>query len=252
MKSASTLRRMFLEETGGILPVDRLFDGVPDIVFFIKDAVGRYMAVNDTLAERCGLAGKDEAIGRTAVELFPEPFGNAFAAQDRGILRGGPAIRDHLELHLYPGGKSGWCLTFKEPIPGKQGGVAGICGISRDLHAPGAQAGEFKAMSAAIDHIHRHYDEPLRLPALAEMAGMSVYQFDQRIRSLFRVTAGQYLVKVRIDAACNRLAGSTDPISRIALDCGYSDQSAFSRQFKQVAGMSPLAYRRKLAAQDGM
>ena len=130
----------------------------------------------------------------------------------------GTAIRDHLELHLYPGGRRGWCLTFKEPVLGKNGGVAGICGISRDLHAPGAEDGDFAAMSAAIDHIHRHFDEPLRLPALAEMAGLSVYQFDQRIRSLFHVTAGQYLVKVRIDAACKRLTGTDEPIAQIALD----------------------------------
>lgn len=248
MHAATSLRKSFFESIGGMLPVDRLFDGVPDIVFFIKDARGRYMAVNDTLAARCGLADKDEAIGRSAEELFPPPLGDAFAQQDREILRGGPAIRDHLELHLYPGGRSGWCLTFKEPVPGKNGGVAGICGISRDLQATGTGDGDFAAMSAAIDHIHRHYDEALRLPALAEIAGLSVYQFDQRIRSLFHVTAGQYLVKVRIDAACKRLTGTTEPIAQIALACGYSDQSAFSRQFKQAVGISPLAYRRKLAA----
>ena len=183
MDPAATLRKFFFESIGGLLPVDRLFDGVPDIVFFVKDARGRYMAVNDTLAARCGLSNKDEAIGRTAEELFPPPLGDAFAQQDRDILRGGSGIRDHLELHLYPGGRRGWCLTFKEPIPGKNGGVAGICGISRDLHAPGADDGDFAAMSAATDHIQRHFDEALRLPALAEMAGLSVYQFDQRIRA---------------------------------------------------------------------
>ena len=47
------------------MPIDRLFDGVPDIVFFVKDVRGRYMAANDTLAKRCGLGGTDEAIGRT-------------------------------------------------------------------------------------------------------------------------------------------------------------------------------------------
>jgi AraC-like DNA-binding protein len=248
MSHASALQKSFFESLGTMLPVGRLFDGVPDIVFFIKDARGRYMAVNDTLALRCGLAGKDEAIGRTTEELFPPPLGDAFAKQDRDILGGGSGIRDHLELHLYPGGLRGWCLTYKEPLPGKNGGVAGICGISRDLHAPGAQSDDFAAMSAAIDHIHRHYDESLRLPALAEMAGLSVYQFDQRIRSWFHVTAGQYLVKVRIDAACKRLTGSSEAIAQIALACGYSDQSAFSRQFKQAVGMSPLAYRRKFGS----
>jgi PAS domain S-box-containing protein len=245
MNSATTLRKSFVESIGGMLPVDRLFDGVPDIVFFVKDAKGRYMAVNDTLASRCGLANKDQAIGRTAEDLFPAPLGDAFAQQDREILRGGHGIRDHLELHLYPGGRRGWCLTFKEPVPGKNGAVVGICGISRDLHAPGAADGDFAALSAAVDHIHHHFEEPLRLPVLAEMAGLSVYQFDQRIRSLFHVTAGQYLVKVRIDAACKRLTGTREPIAQIALVCGYSDQSAFSRQFKQVVGISPMAYRKK-------
>lgn len=246
MNKTVSLRKNFFASLEGALPVDRLFDGVPDIVFFVKDARGRYMAVNDTLATRCGLADKDDAIGLTAGELFPPPLGTAFALQDQEILRGGHPIRDHLELHLYPGGRSGWCLTYKEPVLGKNGQIVGICGISRDLHSPGEAGEDFTAMSSAIEHIHRHYDEALRLPGLAEMAGLSVYQFDQRIRALFHVTAGQYLVKVRIDAACLRLSNTAEPIAQIALSCGYSDQSAFSRQFKQAVGISPMAYRKKV------
>lgn len=248
MPDPADLRNSFLASLDSMLPVDRLFDGVPDIVFFVKDAVGRYMAVNDTLAARCGLATKDAVIGRTADEIFPTPLGSLFALQDRTLLRGGAPIRDHLELHLYPGGRRGWCLTYKQPIRGKNGAVAGICGISRDLHPAASPGDELPALAAAIDYIHRHYDAPLRLPVLAEMAGLSVYQFDQRIRGLFHVTAGQYLVKVRIDAACQLLSTTRDAIAQIALACGYSDQSAFSRQFKQAVGISPLTYRKKFAA----
>ncbi len=229
----------------GMLPVDRLFDGVPDIVFFVKDACGKYISVNDTLAKRCGLSSKQDVLGRTAEELFPSPLGTAFAGQDRSLLAGGPAIRDHLEIHLYPGGGSGWCLTYKEPVIAPDGGIIGICGISRDLQQPVETGDDYAALSGCIGHIHRHLDQPLRLPVLAEMAGMSVYQFDQRIRALFRLSAGQYLVKVRIDAACTELRDTVRPIAQIALDCGYSDQSSFSRQFRQTVGMSPLAYRRK-------
>jgi PAS domain S-box-containing protein len=228
-----------------MLPVDSLFDGVPDIVFFVKDSHGRYMAVNGTLATRCGLSNKDAAIGLTAQELFPQPLGEAFVQQDREIMETGTGIRDHLELHLYPGGRRGWCLTFKEPVRNKEGKVVGLCGISRDLHSLSDNQDDYAAMSKAIDYIHRHYDEPLRLPQLAEMAKLSVYQFDQRIRALFHLTAGQYLVKVRIDAACERLTKGNEPIAQIALACGYSDQSAFSRQFKQAVGISPLAFRKK-------
>ena len=66
MSKAASLRKTFFESLSGMLPVDRLFDGVPDIVFFVKDAAGRYMAVNDTLAARCGLPDKDAALGLTA------------------------------------------------------------------------------------------------------------------------------------------------------------------------------------------
>jgi AraC-like DNA-binding protein len=227
------------------LPVDRLFDGVADIVFFVKDACGKYLSVNDTLAKRCGLTSKEDVIGRTAEELFPAPLGTAFASQDRVLLAGGAAIRDHLEIHLYPGGGSGWCLTYKEPVIAPDGAIIGICGISRDLQQPVETGDDYAALSGCINHIHRNLDQPLRLPALAEMAGMSVYQFDQRIRSLFHLSAGQYLVKARIDAACAKLRDTREPVAQIALDFGYSDQSSFSRQFRQTVGMSPLAYRRK-------
>ncbi len=250
MTTASRLRGDFFDSLHGMPPLDHLFNSIQDIVFFVKDARGRYMAVNDTLAKRCGLPAKESAIGLTAEELFPPPLGEGFARQDRDIVRTGRSIRDHLELHLYPGGRRGWCLTFKEPLRAKDGRIAGVCGISRDVHAHGERQEDLAAMSKAIDHIHRHFDEPLRLPQLAELAGLSVYQFDQRIRALFHVTAGQYLVKVRIDEACGRLSAGEEAIAQIALACGYSDQSAFSRQFKQAVGISPLAYRKKMKADD--
>ncbi|GAA5484763.1 AraC family transcriptional regulator [Haloferula sargassicola] len=247
MKGAPSFLNDFVGSIDGLLPVDRLFDGVADIVFFIKDAEGRYLAVNDTLVERCGLKSRDELLGRAVDEVFPAPLAGEFASQDSEVLRSGTAIRDRLELHLYPGGASGWCLTYKQPVRAKDGRIVGLCGISRDLDALHGPDDEFGALSTALDQIHRHYDEPLRLPKLAEMAGLSVYQFDQRIRGLFHLTAGQYILKVRLDAACEQLAGSKEPIAQVALACGYSDQSAFSRQFKQAVGISPLEYRRRFS-----
>jgi AraC-like DNA-binding protein len=71
-----------------------------------------------------------------------------------------------------------------------------------------------------------------------------VYQFEQRIYRIFELTVGQFIQKVRMDAAIRRLEEANDAITDIALDCGYADQSTFSRQFKQVVGLSPGQYRR--------
>jgi AraC-like DNA-binding protein len=46
-----------------------------------------------------------------------------------------------------------------------------------------------------------------------------------------------------MEAAVQRLRDTRDPIAAIALDCGYSDQSAFTRQFRQTVGISPSQYR---------
>jgi AraC-like DNA-binding protein len=245
-KAASLFRKQFGESIDGLLPVADLFDSITDILVFVKNREFRYVAVNATFAARCGIPDKSAAIGHTAAELFPLPLAEAFLEQDEEILRTGAGFSDRLELHLYPGGRSGWCLTNKEPIRGKDGNIVGICGCSRDLNAPREKALDFEALSKTIDYIHSHFDQALRLPKLAAMSGLSVYQFDQRIRSLFHVTAGQYLVKVRIDSACERLTKTRDSIAEVASACGYSDQSAFSRQFKQAVGVSPLAYRKRM------
>jgi AraC-like DNA-binding protein len=54
------------------------------------------------------------------------------------------------------------------------------------------------------------------------------------------------LSEIRLDRAKDRLAGSTEPIVEIALDVGFSEQSAFTRAFRRRFGESPAAYRRRL------
>ncbi len=62
---------------------------------------------------------------------------------------------------------------------------------------------------------------------------MSRFQLDRRMRSVFGLVTGQWLVKIRLDAAQRLLKDAEIPISTIALRVGYSDQSAFTRQFRQ-------------------
>jgi transcriptional regulator GlxA family with amidase domain len=61
-----------------------------------------------------------------------------------------------------------------------------------------------------------------------------------RLRKLFHLSPGQYVMKVRIQA----LADTHHAITAIAGDVGFCDQAALSRHFKQVVGLSPAASRR--------
>ena len=222
---------------------EALFDCLPDLVFFIKNRGGEYVVVNDTLVERCRASAKQELIGRRVDEVFPAPLGRSYRAQDEQVLRGGEPIRNQLELHSYPGGRRGWCVTHKLPLRGRDGGICGLVGFSRDLQSANERSEDFSQVAAAVKRIQTRFDEPLRVRELARGAGLSEYQFDQRMRRIFRITAGQLIQKVRMEAALARLRETRDSIAGIASACGYSDQSAFTRAFRQTVGFSPSEYR---------
>jgi PAS domain S-box-containing protein len=221
-----------------------LFDSLPDVVFFVKDTKARYVAVNKTLVRRCGVDAKEELIGKTALEVFPSPMGRRYYEEDQQVLTQGSSLLDVLELHLYAQGGSGWCITTKLPLKDQSGTVIGIVGISNDVHVPEAQHTGYRELAEAVRHIQGHFEETLRLDSLANLCGLSVYQFEQRMKKVFQLTAGQFINKTRIDAACRMLKSGESPIADIALACGFSDQSAFTRQFKATAGLTPSEYRR--------
>ena len=66
--------------------LEPVFDAMPDIVFFVKDAQARYALVNRALASRCGLKDKLGLLGKTAEEVFPQRFGRIYTAQDQSII----------------------------------------------------------------------------------------------------------------------------------------------------------------------
>jgi AraC-like DNA-binding protein len=246
MNTTALLEKLFaqLEEpfTG-----EALFDCLTDLVFFIKNARGEYVVVNREMLVRCGRREKGEVIGKKADEVFPPPLGKGYRAQDEALLRTGQPILDQLELQLYHSGVTGWCVTNKLPLRGRQGEVAGLVGISQDLLAPNEKGEDYSHVAQVVRYVQTHLNSPLRLARLATLAGLSPYQLDQRIRKIFRITTGQFIHKARMDAAVRRLRESLDPVALIALDCGYADQSAFTRQFRQTVGLSPTAFRRAAA-----
>ncbi|HEY1325472.1 MAG TPA: AraC family transcriptional regulator [Casimicrobiaceae bacterium] len=226
------------------LTAEALFDCLPDVVYFVKNSRCEYVVVNRTLVERCGYQSKDELLGRTADQLFPAPFGRSYRAQDEEVLRTGFAIRDKLELHFYPTARFGWCLTNKLPLRGHDGGIAGLYGLSRDLQSANERSEDFSHVASAVERIRAEYHRPLQVTELAASAGLSVYQFEHRIRRIFHLTAGQLIQKVRMDAAVDRLLESNDSVAKIAAQCGYTDQSAFTRKFREMVGLAPSDYRR--------
>src|SRR5215210_247119 len=220
-----------------------LFDQTPDIVFFVKDRQARYLVVNETLVERCGLRRKSQMLGRTAAQVFPPPLGESYAEQDRAVLATGTPIRRRLELHIYPGRRRGWCLTHKIPLFGRDGSIVGLAGISKDLQRPDEAQEDYRRVAWAVEQLQSRYAEPVRIELLARAAGLSADSFERLVRRIFHLTPRQLLTKARLDAASTLLLESGQSVAGIAHACGYTDQSAFTRQFKATVGITPSEYR---------
>jgi PAS domain S-box-containing protein len=228
------------------LPLERLFDDLPAIVFFVKDRGGRYVAVNSTLARRCGFEDKAALLGKRPSDLFPAALAARYERQDQRVLTTGKPVLDQLELHLYPDRRRGWCLTNKYPVPDQATGeICAVIGISRDVEdsAQGAAARGLPGLIRALEIIQARIENPPSIEELALACGLTPANFSRLVRRIFQLTPGRLAMKARIDEALHLLTTTDESLAEIALSTGFCDQSAFTRHFRRMIGLPPGAFR---------
>jgi PAS domain S-box-containing protein len=223
--------------------IEQLFDHVPETAFFIKDARGRYLAVNQSLVERCGLEDKRQLLGRHVREIFPRELAELYAAQDQTVLRAGRPVIDHLELHWYARRRPGWCLTTKLPMRNSQGTIVGVVGISRDLRAPGDREIIPASLASTLEYLEDHCDDAISPGSLARRAGLPPVRFARLIKRIFRVTPNQLIIQTRLAAAARLLTDTDRSVADIAYACGFYDHSAMTRAFRSATNQTPTQFR---------
>ena len=224
--------------------LESLFDALNDVAFFVKDREGRYLSVNHTLVRRCGLRTKDQIIGKTALEVHPRPLAHTYMVQDRAVIDTGIALHRHLELHLYPTRSRGWCLTSKTALRDEAGIIIGLAGTSQDLGLADEQHPVYRKIADIAAHIRANYQTNVSMEELATGAGLSLSRVERLFQRVFHYSPRQLLLQSRLNGAMALIEEPEErSIADIAHACGYTDHSAFSRQFKAHTGMSPTQYR---------
>ena len=66
----------------------RLFDLLPDVLFFIKGTQCRYTHVNKTMTQRLGIKRREDILGKSVLELYPPALSTRYILQDRRVLKG--------------------------------------------------------------------------------------------------------------------------------------------------------------------
>jgi AraC-like DNA-binding protein len=96
----------------------------------------------------------------------------------------------------------------------------------------------------ARDYLHDHFRGSIKLADVARETGVAPAVLTRFFQRTFGMTPGEYARARRIDWCIQQLLTTCAPISTIAFQAGFADQSHFTRTFTQRVGLPPAAYRR--------
>lgn len=95
-----------------------------------------------------------------------------------------------------------------------------------------------------VHQIHFHYADPLSLEILAEANAVST----SYLSSLFHKETGKtittFINETRVNHSILLLNTTNLPIGEIASQCGFTDANYYTRTFKKIKGITPMAYRK--------
>ena len=226
-----------------VLHFAELFDHIDDVRAWIKDREHRICWINRTtflLYSPDDPAGGG-ILGKTDHDLFPTFLADQYLLDDEYVLAGNRIV-DRIEMNRLPDGTTVWHVTNKVPLVGRDGATIGTVGITRPLDKSEASATETE-FAPVLTYMRDYHDTPITNQQLARLAHMSLRTFERKFLSCFHLTPQAYLRKLRLRMASHALVYSNEPMSVVAANCGFVDQSHFSREFRRHFGQSPREYR---------
>jgi PAS domain S-box-containing protein len=115
------MREMYLRAT---------LDNLP-FLFWLKDADGRFLAVNQVFADACGKVSPDTLIGLCDLDIWPKELAEAYRNDDQAVMdsRQEKTVEEPVEVN----GARRWIETYKKPVISQSGKLFGTVGFARDV-----------------------------------------------------------------------------------------------------------------------
>ena len=235
----------FFESLVNPLDLLQLFEFLPEVYYYIKDRDGRYMRANRVVCRVVGVASEDEILGKTDFDFFPPAIAAQYVDEDRRVIESQSPLSDQIWLVPDTSGVPQIFLCNKVPLFNKSRQVVGIAGAKRPYKQSIDLSSNLGRLMKVVEFVTTHYQESISVSDLAEQATLSESQLHREFANRFGITPNQYIREVRIGVARHLLETDDLSLTQIASECGFYDQSHFSRQFKTSTGLTPLQYRRR-------
>jgi AraC-like DNA-binding protein len=96
-------------------------------------------------------------------------------------------------------------------------------------------------------YIEEHLAEDISLATLAQLARLSPFHFVRAFKQSFGLPPHRYLSRLRMEQAKSLLADPAMSVTQIGFNLGFNETSSFTTTFRKHTGLTPTAYRRRLA-----
>lgn len=218
---------------------------LPEALCWVKDDTGRYVGANAAFLRFSGLAQESSLIGCRDQDLVPADLSQQYFQDDDRVRVTGRAITHQVELVQNAAGVIAWHMCTKRPVLGYSGKPIATAGTMCPLEQALSVFPASEPLGGAVRQMVEGFTDDISVELLAESVGLSPSHFTRRFKQLFQVTPHQFLLRIRIQVACQMLVRSNRSIVQIALGTRFYDQSHFVRQFSRQMQISPRAYRQR-------
>ncbi len=241
-------QQQWLEDIAAGASFEQLFDHIPGISFFAKNAQGVLMRGNQNYLARFNLPSEADLIGLTDYDIMPAVLADHFKKDDEEVMRTKEPKLHIIELFFNRQGLPDWYITNKLPVFSRKAKVIGVMGIIRSHAGTHDHNQSYSRIAPAVEYLREHFRDKISIENLAKIAGLSSRQFGRCFAEAYGISPQTFLIKMRVQAACELLRNSNDELADIAMSLGFYDQSSFTLQFRQHMGQTPRRYRAQALA----
>jgi AraC-like DNA-binding protein len=221
-----------------------------DIFLILPGEEHSYISTNNTALYNClftaealhGLDSDLQCVGELSGLLNPgrqERFRRVHAGvaeRQEIILKLGQLIWERLNRPV------GWQLKCKVLLVDLLIAYARLASSRQKIDSePGSS---FRQILKAAAYIENHCERELLVEEIAQASGLSVSYLSRQFKGYLGTSPSEYVRNFRIAKAADLLRQSERQVADIAREMGFGDITLFSRQFRQVTGISPTQFRK--------
>lgn len=245
----NSIQQQFFQSISSPMPIFGALETIPGAMFMIKNLDSRYIYMSQALRMAIHVPPGEDVVGKTDFDLFPKIIAEQFRQNDLLVFQNGKPLVNEVHYTGFFNHAPKWSFSSKYPMFDHDNQVAGLITINTPYTALLGESAELNRLLPAIEHVSKHYQEPITISMLAELSGCSETHFMRTFKKRMKMTAYAFVEQVRMFHAIDAIRHRGTSISDIANKCGFYDHSAFVKRFRKFTGITPLHYRKQFQAE---